>query len=157
PSAPAGVVVAAVGARTPAARAGLLPGDRILAINGAELRDAIDFHFHAGEPRLVLAVEREGRPRTAVLERRGAGLGVELEPPGPSETPTCPNKCVFCFIHQLPRGMRKSLYVKDADFRLSFLHGNYITLTDLEEPELRRIEEQRLSPLYVSVHATDPE
>src|SRR5207247_952421 len=152
-----GVVVAAVAARTPAARAGLRPGDRILAINGAALRDAIDFHFHAGEERLELALERDGRARTAVLRRGGTGLGLELEPPRPSEISTCANKCVFCFIHQLPRGMRKSLYVKDDDFRLSFLHGNYITLTDLEEPELDRIETQRLSPLYVSVHATDAE
>ena len=68
---------------------------------------------------------------------------------------TCDNHCPFCFIHQLPKGMRKSLYVKDDDFRLSFLHGNYITLTDLDEAELQRIETQRLSPLYVSVHATD--
>jgi putative radical SAM enzyme (TIGR03279 family) len=154
---PAGVVVAAVGARTPAARAGLAPGDRILAINGADLRDVIDFHFHAGEERLALTVERGGRCRVAVIVRRGPGLGLELEAPRPSEISTCANKCVFCFIHQLPRGMRKSLYVKDDDFRLSFLHGNYITLTDLDEPALRRIEEQRLSPLYVSVHATDPE
>jgi putative radical SAM enzyme (TIGR03279 family) len=84
-------------------------------------------------------------------------LGLELEAPRPGEIDTCSNKCVFCFIHQLPRGMRKSLYVKDDDFRLSFLHGNYITLTDLEDAELARIEEQRLSPLYVSVHATDPD
>jgi putative radical SAM enzyme (TIGR03279 family) len=82
---------------------------------------------------------------------------VELEPPRPAEISTCANKCVFCFIHQLPKGMRRSLYVKDDDFRLSFLHGNYVTLTDLDEPELTRIIEQRLSPLYVSVHATDPE
>ncbi len=152
-----GVVVAAVSARTPAARAGLLPGDRILAINGAGLRDVIDFHFHAGEERLEMTLERGGRARTAVLRRRGPGLGLELQAPRPSEISTCANKCVFCFIHQLPRGMRKSLYVKDDDFRLSFLHGNYITLTDLEEPELDRIETQRLSPLYVSVHATDAE
>ncbi len=156
-SAAQGVVVAAVGARGPAARAGLLPGDRILAINGAGLRDVIDFHFHAGEERLEMTLERGGRPRTTVLRRRGPGLGLELEAPRPSEISTCANKCVFCFIHQLPRGMRKSLYVKDDDFRLSFLHGNYITLTDLEEPELDRIETQRLSPLYISVHATDAE
>src|SRR5215469_9061747 len=156
-NAPVGVVVAAVGARTPAARAGLLPGDRILAINGAALRDVIDFHFQAGEEWLELTFERDGQPRATTLRRRGADLGLELEAPRPSEISTCANKCVFCFIHQLPRGMRKSLYVKDDDFRLSFLHGNYITLTDLEEPALRRIEEQRLSPLYVSVPATEPE
>ncbi|HKW94891.1 MAG TPA: DUF512 domain-containing protein, partial [Methylomirabilota bacterium] len=152
-----GVVVAAVEPRTGAARAGLKAGDRIVAINGAPLRDAIDFHFHAGEEHLRLSLEREGRTRTTRLTRHGARLGLQLEPPRPSEIATCANKCVFCFIHQLPKGMRKSLYVKDDDFRLSFLHGNYITLTDLEEAELERIEAQRLSPLYVSVHATDPE
>jgi putative radical SAM enzyme (TIGR03279 family) len=151
-----GVVVAVVRARTPAARAGLRPGDRIVAVNGRGLRDAIDFHYHAGEERLQITVDRGGRPRTVVLWRRGSGVGLELEAPRPSEISTCANKCVFCFIHQLPRGMRKSLYVKDDDFRLSFLHGNYITLTDLDEAELDRIEQQRLSPLYVSVHATDP-
>jgi putative radical SAM enzyme (TIGR03279 family) len=152
-----GVVVAAVTPRTPAARAGLRPGDRIVAINGAPLRDVIDFHFHAGDEQLRLSVEREGRARIARLTRRAAGLGLKLEAPRPAEIATCANKCVFCFIHQLPKGMRKSLYVKDDDFRLSFLHGNYITLTDLDEAELERIETQRLSPLYVSVHATDPD
>jgi putative radical SAM enzyme (TIGR03279 family) len=152
-----GVVVAAVRPRTPAARAGLQAGDRILAINGRGLRDAIDFHYHAGDERLEITLDRGGRPRAVVLRRRGPEIGLELEAPRPSEISTCANKCVFCFIHQLPRGMRKSLYVKDDDFRLSFLHGNYITLTDLEEAELDRIEQQRLSPLYVSVHATDPE
>ena len=152
-----GVVVAAVRPGGAAARAGLRPGDRLVAINGAPLRDAIDFHFHAGEPELEIAYRRDGQSALAALARRGPDLGLELEAPRPAEISTCANKCVFCFIHQLPRGMRRSLYVKDDDFRLSFLHGNYVTLTDLEEAELRRIEVQRLSPLYVSVHATDPE
>ena len=151
------MVVAAVRQRTPAARAGLQSGDRIVAINGEPLRDVIDFHFHGGVTELQLSVERNGRTRSAVLRRAGPELGLELEAPRPGEIDTCSNKCVFCFIHQLPRGMRKSLYVKDDDFKLSFLHGNYITLTDLDEDELRRIEEQRLSPLYISVHATDPD
>jgi len=157
PSQAEGVLVASVRPRSAAARAGLRAGDRIVAINGAPLRDAIDFHFHAGEARLRLQIERDGRTRHPRIERARGHLGLELEAPRPGEIATCANKCVFCFIHQLPKGMRKSLYVKDDDFRLSFLHGNYITLTDLEEAELRRIEEQHLSPLYVSVHATDPD
>ena len=153
-----GVVVAAVRPRTVAAEAGLVAGDRILTINGRPLRDAIDFQFYGAEDRLELSVDREGSRRALRLRRRpGAELGLELEAPRPGDIATCANKCVFCFIHQLPRGMRRSLYVKDDDFRLSFLHGNYITLSDLDEPSFERILAQRLSPLYVSVHATDPE
>jgi putative radical SAM enzyme (TIGR03279 family) len=153
-----GVVVSTVRPRTPAASAGLTAGDRILTINGRVLRDAIDFQFYGAEDRLDLGVERDGTRRAVRLTRRpGTELGVELEAPRPGDIATCANKCVFCFIHQLPRGMRRSLYVKDDDFRLSFLHGNYITLSDLDEPAFERILEQRLSPLYVSVHATDPE
>jgi putative radical SAM enzyme (TIGR03279 family) len=152
-----GVVVASVGGGSPAAAAGLRAGDRILAIDGHALRDVIDFQFHGGDDRLELTVERDGVSATRRITRGPREpLGLELEPPRPSEISTCANKCVFCFIHQLPKGMRKSLYVKDDDFRLSFLHGNYITLTDLDEAALARIVEQRLSPLYVSVHATDP-
>jgi len=151
------VTVAAVAPRSAAARAGLAPGDRIVAVNGHPLRDAIDFQFHAGDERLALTVERGGATAPRRLERCGADLGLELAPPRPGDIATCANKCVFCFIHQLPKGMRRSLYVKDDDFRLSFLHGNYITLSDLDEASFERIIEQRLSPLYISVHATDPE
>jgi putative radical SAM enzyme (TIGR03279 family) len=151
-----GVRVATVRARSAAARAGLRPGDRILAVNGHALRDAIDFQFHAGDECLRLDVQRDTGVARLTLVRGPSGLGLELEPPRPGDIATCANKCVFCFIHQLPRGMRRSLYVKDDDFRLSFLHGNYITLSDLDEADLARIEAQRLSPLYVSVHATDP-
>lgn len=158
PSSAEGVVVAQVRPMSPAARAGVLAGDRLVALNGVRLRDSIDFHFQAGEGTLRVELEREGRAASLTIHRReGRDLGVELLPPRPAEISTCANKCVFCFIHQLPKGMRKSLYVKDDDYRLSFLHGNYITLTDLPEEELQRIETQRLSPLYVSVHSTDPE
>src|SRR5512145_3238408 len=152
---PEGVVVAAVRRRSDAARAGLRPGDRILSVNGHDLRDAIDFQFFGAGGTLRLRLERDGAAHAVAL-RRGPDLGVELVPPRPLEIATCANKCVFCFIHQNPRGLRRSLYVKDDDFRLSFLHGNYITLSDLDEAALQRIETQRLSPLYVSVHATDP-
>jgi putative radical SAM enzyme (TIGR03279 family) len=175
PSCAEGVRVAAIRRGSAAAAAGLRPGDRLLTINGTALRDAIDFQFSAVEDVLAITLERGSEvlgirlerditleqdgtsASVSVRRRRGADLGVELEAPRPAEIATCANKCVFCFIHQLPKGMRRSLYVKDDDYRLSFLHGNYITLTDLEEPALRRIVEQRLSPLYVSVHATDPE
>jgi putative radical SAM enzyme (TIGR03279 family) len=151
-----GVVVAVVRRRSDAARAGLRPGDRILSINGRGLRDAIDFQFYGADGDLRLRLERDGRARALAIRREQSELGVELVPPRPRDIATCANKCVFCFIHQNPRGLRKSLYVKDDDFRLSFLHGNYITLSDLDEAALQRIEQQRLSPLYVSVHATEP-
>jgi putative radical SAM enzyme (TIGR03279 family) len=151
------VTVAAVAPRSPAAAAGLASGDRIVAVNGHRLRDAIDFQFHTGDERLELIVERHGVSAPRRLHRRAGGLGLELAPPRPGDIATCANKCVFCFIHQLPKGMRRSLYVKDDDFRLSFLHGNYITLSDLDEASFERIIGQRLSPLYISVHATDPE
>jgi putative radical SAM enzyme (TIGR03279 family) len=154
----AGVRVRAVAPGGLADRAGLRAGDRLVRVNGQALRDLIDFHVQAGAEELRIDVERAGEPRAVVLQRRwGRDLGLECEPPTPSEISTCANKCVFCFIHQLPRGLRKSLYVKDDDYRLSFLHGNYITLTDLPESEVQRIVDLRLSPLYVSVHATDPE
>jgi len=153
-----GVRVLRVRPGSPAAGAGLRAGDRVVRVNGRALRDLIDFHLQAAEPRLRVEVERDGGTVAVVLDRApGRDLGIECEPPKPAEISTCANKCVFCFIHQLPRGLRKSLYVKDDDYRLSFLHGNYITLTDLPESEIQRILEQRLSPLYISVHATDPD
>ena len=152
-----GVRVLAVEPGGLAAGAGLRPGDRLLRVNGQPLRDLVDFHVQAGEEELAIEVDRSGRPCSVVLERKwGRDLGLECEPPAPAEISTCANKCVFCFIHQLPKGLRKSLYVKDDDYRLSFLHGNYITLTDLPESEIQRIIDLHLTPLYVSVHATDP-
>jgi putative radical SAM enzyme (TIGR03279 family) len=152
-----GVRVLAVEPGGLADRAGLRTGDRLLRVNGQGLRDLVDFHVQAGEEDLAIDVDRGGRACSVVLERKwGQGLGLECEPPAPAEISTCANKCVFCFIHQLPPGLRKSLYVKDDDYRLSFLHGNYITLTDLPDSEVQRIVDLRLSPLYISVHATDP-
>ena len=152
-----GVRVLAVDPKGLASRAGLRQGDRLLRVNGQDLRDLVDFHVQAGEEELAIDVDRGGHPCSVVLQRKwGRDLGLECEPPAPAEISTCANKCVFCFIHQLPKGLRKSLYVKDDDYRLSFLHGNYITLTDLPDSEIQRIVDLRLSPLYISVHATDP-
>lgn len=136
---------------------GLAGGDRLLAVNGHPLRDIIDYSYHAsGGDELLLEV------RTATdelweleIEREpGEPLGLIFAPPRPAR---CRNSCLFCFVHQLPPGLRKPLYVKDEDYRLSFLNGNYVTLANLKPAELRRIVAQRLSPLYVSVHSTNPE
>ena len=152
-----GVRVLAVARDGLAAAAGVRPGDRLVRVNGHALRDLVDFHVHAGEEEIGIELVREGRPEVVTLRRVwGRELGLECEAPAPCEISTCANKCVFCFIHQLPKGLRKSLYVKDDDYRLSFLHGNYITLTDLPDSEIDRIVDLHLSPLYISVHATDP-
>ncbi|HLC42771.1 MAG TPA: DUF512 domain-containing protein [Methylomirabilota bacterium] len=153
-----GVVVQEVRRKSPAALGGISPGDRLMRVNGAPIRDLIDYYFMIGDAQLEFDLDREGTVLRVPVDRRaGQPVGLTLAPPRPAEIQTCANKCIFCFIHQLPKGMRRSLYVKDDDYRLSFLHGNYITLTDLSEAELQRIIDQRLSPLYISVHATDPE
>ncbi|UFS72828.1 DUF512 domain-containing protein [Geomonas sp. RF6] len=131
------------------------PGDRLLAVNGHELRDIIDYNFFSGDDELTLLVEKEdGEEWELEIEREeGEPLGLIFRAPQPAR---CGNKCVFCFVHQLPKGLRAPLYVKDEDYRLSFLYGNYVTLANIDRSDLERIKEQRLSPLYVSVHATNP-
>jgi len=133
----------------------LSPGDHLLAVNGHLLRDIIDYSYYtAAEEELLLEIEKpDGEIWELEVEREaGEPLGLTFTPPEPAN---CRNKCLFCFVHQLPKGLRKPLYVKDEDYRLSFLNGNYVTLANLKEDELARIVEQRLSPLYVSVHATN--
>jgi putative radical SAM enzyme (TIGR03279 family) len=135
---------------------GLAPGDRILSANGHDTSDELALKFHLSEELVDLVIQKEDgteKPMRADLSE-STDLGVKVED---FRTRTCNNQCLFCFIDQLPPGARASLQIKDDDYRLSFLHGNYITLTNLPEGELDRIIEQRLSPLYVSVHATDPE
>ncbi|MBP7668996.1 MAG: DUF512 domain-containing protein [Candidatus Eisenbacteria bacterium] len=140
---------------SPAFRAGIRAGDEIVAVNGAAVHDSLDYLFASSEARVRLVLERAGSGRREViLRRRGATpLGITLEA---DRVRRCANRCVFCFIDQNPRGMRASLYVKDEDFRLSLLYGNYLTLTSLKPEEIERIIRQRMSPLYVSVHATRP-
>jgi putative radical SAM enzyme (TIGR03279 family) len=135
----------------------LTPGDRLLAVNGHHLRDIIDYsYFTSSDEELLLEVARaDGEIWELEVERDpGDPLGLTFSAPIPSN---CRNNCVFCFVHQLPKGLRKPLYVKDEDYRLSFLNGNYVTLANISKAELTRIIEQRLSPLYISVHSTNPD
>ena len=137
-----------------AARAGIKPGDRLLSINGCPLTDIIDYWFYSADPvRSITFLAKGEKYRFRFPSSHGIhSLGVELEG---IQTRRCHNQCVFCFVHQLPSGLRPSLYVKDEDYRLSFLYGNYITATNLEIKDMDRIIRQRLFPLYISVHATD--
>ena len=133
----------------------LASGDRLQAVNGHPLRDIIDYSYYSSsENELQLEVLRnDGEQWELKIERdQGEPLGLTFAPPDPAR---CRNNCIFCFVHQLPKGLRKPLYVKDEDYRLSFLNGNYVTLANLKPTELARIIEQRLSPLYISVHATN--
>jgi putative radical SAM enzyme (TIGR03279 family) len=135
----------------------LQAGDHLLAVNGHRLRDLIDYSYYtSSEQELLLEIARaDGEIWELEVEREvGEPLGLTFAPP-PAQH--CRNNCIFCFVHQLPRGLRKPLYVKDEDYRLSFLNGNYVTLANITKVELSRIIEQRLSPLYISVHATNPE
>jgi putative radical SAM enzyme (TIGR03279 family) len=152
-----GGIVSAVEPGSPAAALGIRPGDVVLAINGQPLRDLIDYEFYSAAERVSLLVQRDGRELTLLGRFGGAPLGIiftEVTFDGPIRR--CANDCPFCFVKQVPPGLRRSLYIKDDDYRYSFLFGNFVTLTNLTETDWRRLEEQRLSPLYVSVHATDP-
>lgn len=138
---------------------GLEPGDRVMAVNGEPVRDLIDFRFLETDESLSMDVRKvDGEEWVLDVEKDyDQGLGLEFGEEGFGRTARCSNKCVFCFVDQMPPGMRRTLYVKDDDYRLSFWSGNFITLTNLGDDELRRIASQRLSPLYVSVHTTNPE
>jgi putative radical SAM enzyme (TIGR03279 family) len=155
--------VTAVAERSLAARAGVCPGDRLLAVNGHPLRDVIDLRYYASEPEVTFLVEREsnGEPTEHALwarRRYGEHVGLSFdEELFDAPLRLCRNRCDFCFVEGMAPNLRPSLYVKDDDYRLSFLHGNYVTLTNLDESDWARIAEQYLSPLYVSVHATEPE
>ncbi len=150
--------VVAVAPGSPAARAGLVPGDEIVAMGGQVPRDVIQYQWLADEPVLELELRRGGLEMPATVVRDGnEALGIEVDAALFDQVRTCDNHCEFCFIFQLPKGLRKSLYVKDDDYRLSFLYGNFTTLTRFTESDLERVVTEGLSPLWVSIHATDPE
>ena len=155
-----GGLISAVAPGSLAERAGLRAGNELLAINGQALRDVIDVQFYAAEEHLALEVRRGEETFTIEIERRyDEPLGLDFTELLFDGIRRCDNYCEFCFVAQMPpaqtSGLRKSLYVKDDDYRLSFLTGSYVTLTNLDEDDWARIDEQHLSPLYVSVHATE--
>ena len=153
---------------SPADRAGLQPGDLLRTINGHAVRDLVDYRFYVADEELTIGFERQlNQHEVHINKSYDENLGVLFgEEPAPFIR-QCANKCVFCFIKGLPErfasqpglphGMRSTLYIKDDDYRYSFLFGNFITLTNLKEHDWQRLDEQKLTPLYVSVHTTDPD
>ena len=152
------VTIAAVTAASPAARAKLHAGDTLLEINGREITDVLDYRFYMPDTKLCLTVLRGNRRRRVRLRKQPyEEIGLEFDTYLMDKQRSCRNNCIFCFIDQLPSGMRESLYFKDDDSRLSFLFGNYITLTNLTEHEISRIIEMHISPINISVHTTNPD
>ncbi len=141
--------------RGTAARLDLKPGDVVVSVNGRDVNDSIDFQFFSADEQIRVIVRKQNgsTKKFNILKAADDNLGLEFSP---LQVKKCRNNCIFCFVDQMPPGCRSSLYVKDDDFRASFLFGNFITLSALGESDWERIFKQRLSPLYISVHATDP-
>jgi putative radical SAM enzyme (TIGR03279 family) len=136
-----------------AEKSGLCSGDLLLSVNSHKLHDVIDFIFYSADESLTMEIMRDGKKLTLPVDRSECSeFGMDFKP---FKIMTCRNNCIFCFVKQLPKGLRKTLYVKDEDYRMSFLYGNYITLSNLREEDKKRIVEQKLSPLYISVHSTN--
>jgi putative radical SAM enzyme (TIGR03279 family) len=153
---PRGIKILQVSAGSAAQRLGLEPGDRLLEIDGHEVDDELALRFFLAGANVSLRVRHQGGDQELLRfdASEQEDLGIEVEE---FQTRKCSNACIFCFVDQLPPGVRPSLKIRDDDYRLSFLHGNYITLTNLSEKDIARIIEQRISPLYISVHATEPD
>ncbi len=149
-----GLEIESVEAESIAAEIGIQPGDRLLSLNGHVIKDLLDYRFHVGEEALLLEIAKpNGEVWEVDIEKElDEDLGID---PAEMKIRQCPNKCLFCFVDQMPEGQRKALYIRDEDYRFSFLFGNYITLTNLSRKDKERIFEQKMSPLYISVHTTD--
>ena len=141
-----------------AQKAGITAGDILIDINGREISDVLDYRFFLTDKTVVLTLRRaDGTEyKTEIKKKEYDDIGLEFETPLMDRKHSCENKCIFCFIDQLPKGMSKTLYFKDDDSRLSFLHGNFITLTNLHEKDIDRIIEMHISPVNISVHTTNP-
>lgn len=157
-SKPQGGLIASVEPGSIAARLDLRSGDRLLAVNGKQLRDIIDYRYEIAEEHVALRVKRDDRVFTKRVDKEiDQDLGVSFEVAVFDNIIECHNRCSFCFIHQMARGLRKTLYIMDDDYRLSFLQGNFVTLTNLRPSDWKRIYQDRISPLNVSVHTTNPD
>ena len=144
--------------RSHAERAGLTAGDTLTRINGNEINDVLDYRFYLAERRIEIEFLRDGKSNTVQITKgEYSDIGLGFETPLMDEKRSCKNGCIFCFIDQNPKGMRESIYFKDDDSRLSFLHGNYITLTNLTDCDVERIVKMRFSPINISIHTTNPE
>lgn len=151
------VLIQTVAPGSHAARAGVRPGDTLLTIGGRPINDVLDYRFYMTDRQLELSLLRGGAPYSVRIKKAEYDdIGLDFETYLMDKQHSCKNKCVFCFIDQMPPGMRESLYFKDDDSRLSFLFGNYITLTNLTDADIDRIIEMHISPVNVSVHTTDP-
>ena len=153
------VKISSVDAGSPAEKAGIMPGETLVSLDGHKIRDVLDYRFYMMEKKLSAVIEDGGGNAREVHVRKGEydELGLEFDTYLMDEEHSCRNKCIFCFIDQMPPGMRETLYFKDDDNRLGFLFGNYVTLTNITEEEIDRIIKMRLSPVNVSVHTTNPE
>ena len=140
-----------------AQKAGIIAGDDLISVNGFVIQDVLDYRFYIMEPTLVLETERNGQKMTFTVKKEEYDdIGLEFSTYLMDEKKRCRNNCIFCFIDQNPKGMRETVYFKDDDERLSFLHGNYVTLTNLKESDIERIVKMRISPINISVHTTNP-
>ncbi|HUY17403.1 MAG TPA: DUF512 domain-containing protein [Acidimicrobiales bacterium] len=155
-----GVRISSISPDSPASSVDLAVGDELVSVNGREPTDIIEYQQLIDGHVVTLVVKREGDPlsrKVTIKKDEGQPLGLSIDSAVFDRIRTCDNHCTFCFIYQLPKGMRRSLYVKDDDFRLSFLYGNFTTLTRFTEFDLERVIDEGLSPLYVSIHTTNPE
>lgn len=152
------VKITGVAPRSRAERAGIVAGDTLISINENEIRDVLDYRFYLTERSVTLLLERCGEHLSVTIKKgEYDDIGLEFETPLMDKKQTCRNGCIFCFIDQNPEGMRESIYFKDDDSRLSFIHGNYITLTNMTDRDIERIVKMRFSPINISIHTTNPD
>ena len=151
-------LISAVRKNSLAEAAGIVAGDKLVAVDGVQVKDIIELSFYTSDYEVELELENaQGQRRQVHIDKYpDEDLGLEFEAAVFDKVSTCYNNCIFCFVDQMIPGMRKGLYVRDDDYRLSFLYGNFITLTNLKEEDFQRIIQTHMTPLYVSVHATDP-